>query len=125
MSSLRGGFNLLRFAPRAAWGLPVPVSLSVVLDPVLCRSSASSCPGASGQGRLVHLVEVACPHTSLALIQNLWLLSEEGISYFITTSRQDNLCNFAWKKSLTKSSKATIMPEENLTEFATLLFSPS
>lgn len=46
----------------------------------------------------------------------------EGISYFIT-SRQDNLSNFAWKKSLTKSSKATIMPDETVIEFAFLLLS--
>lgn len=46
----------------------------------------------------------------------------EGISYFIT-SRQDNLSNFAWKKSLTKSSKATIMPDEAVIEFAFLLLS--
>lgn len=46
----------------------------------------------------------------------------EGISYFIT-SRQDNLSNFARKKSLTKSSKATIMPDETVIEFAFLLLS--
>lgn len=46
----------------------------------------------------------------------------EGISYFIT-SRQDNLSNFAWKKSLTKSCKATIMPDETVIEFAFLLLS--
>lgn len=46
----------------------------------------------------------------------------EGISYFIT-SRQDNLSNFAWKKSLTKHSKATIMPDETVIEFAFLLVS--
>lgn len=46
----------------------------------------------------------------------------EGISYLIT-SRQDNLSNFAWKKSLTNSSKATIMPDETVIEFAFLLLS--
>jgi len=45
-----------------------------------------------------------------------------GISYFIT-SRQDNLSNFAWKKSLTKSSRATIMPNETVIEFPFLLLS--
>lgn len=45
----------------------------------------------------------------------------EGMSYFIT-SRQDNLSSFAWKKSLTKSSKATITPDKTIIELPSYYF---